>query len=172
MAGGFNSIQIAGRLGADPEFQAYDTGKVRATFNVAVDRYKGKDESGEAKKSTDWFRCEAWGPKADFIGSHFRKGAGIILRGDMEQVKWTDDKGQEQQMWRINVHDAFFPPGGGGEGERREPPADANKTGGSQPKRMSAAEYQKLKAEKEKQAQQQQQQSNIDDLMSAGEIPF
>jgi hypothetical protein len=49
-----NSLILVGRLGQDPELKYFDSGSVKATFSVAVDR-------PSKEKTTDWFNVEVWG---------------------------------------------------------------------------------------------------------------
>jgi single-strand DNA-binding protein len=48
---GLNSVNVVGRLTADPEMRYLDSGKAIASFAIACNRNK---------EEADFFQCEAW----------------------------------------------------------------------------------------------------------------
>lgn len=94
-----NNISIMGRLTADPELKSTQSGKHVVSFNIAVDGY------GER---TDFFRATAWDKTADIICKYFRKGAMIVLDGNLTNNNYTANDGTERKTTEINIHNAYF----------------------------------------------------------------
>ncbi len=87
-----NTVVIVGRLGQDPEIKYFESGAVKATISVAVDR--GFKEN----KVTDWFRVEAWARLAEIVGEYMKKGTLVSITGTLEVQRWTDQSGNEREM--------------------------------------------------------------------------
>lgn len=90
-----NSVVLVGRVGADPEIKYFETGKVKTTFNLAVNRPVKRTEGVD---STDWFRIELWGKQAEIANEYVRKGGLIGIEGRLEFSRWTDAQGQKHEM--------------------------------------------------------------------------
>ena len=81
-----NSVVVVGRAGRDPEMRYFESGRVKTTFSVAVNR-------PTKEKETDWFDIEIWGRQAEVAGEYVRKGSLIGVEGRLDFNKWTDDQG-------------------------------------------------------------------------------
>lgn len=90
-----NSVVLVGRAGQDPEIKYFDSGKVKTTFNIAVDRPVKRTEGVD---STDWFRVELWGKQAEVAHNYVRKGSLVGVTGRLEFSRWTDPQGQKHEM--------------------------------------------------------------------------
>jgi single-strand DNA-binding protein len=86
-----NSVVLVGRVGQDPDIKFFETGRVKTTFSLAVNR-PTKD------KETDWFRIELWGKQAEIARDYVRKGSLIGIEGRLEFSRWTDAQGQKHEM--------------------------------------------------------------------------
>lgn len=86
-----NSVVLVGRVGQDPDIKFFETGRIKATFSLAVNR-PTKD------RETDWFRIEIWGKQAEVAQNYVRKGSLIGIEGRLEFSRWTDAQGQKQEM--------------------------------------------------------------------------
>lgn len=86
-----NSVVLVGRVGQDPDIKFFETGRVKTTFSLAVNR-PTKD------RETDWFRIELWGKQAEIARDYVRKGSLIGIEGRLEIARWTDAQGQKQEM--------------------------------------------------------------------------
>ena len=51
-----NSVVVVGRVGQNPEMKYFDSGKVKVSFSVAVNRWDSKNK----EKITDWFNIQLW----------------------------------------------------------------------------------------------------------------
>jgi single-strand DNA-binding protein len=79
------SIDIVGRLTADPEVKVTNNGTSVCNFSVAVNRKKGEEEY------TSFFDCTAWGSVAENIGASLRKGDRVVVVGNMNQDRYERD---------------------------------------------------------------------------------
>src|SRR5580658_7094609 len=81
-----NSVVLVGRAGRDPEMRYFESGRVKTTFSLAVNR-------PTKEKETDWFDIELWGRQAEIAGEYVRKGSLIGIEGRLDFSKWTDTSG-------------------------------------------------------------------------------
>lgn len=96
-----NRQEIIGRICADPELKATDSGKKWTKFSVAVDREYIRD--GEDKK-TDFFTCYAYEGLAEkVIVPYAKKGTLVYCAGTMESNKDREDS--TRIYWGLKVRD-------------------------------------------------------------------
>jgi single-strand DNA-binding protein len=81
-----NVVMLVGRAGRDPEMRYFESGRVKTTFSLAVNR-------PTKEKETDWFDIELWGRQAEVAGEYVRKGSLIGVEGRLDFSRWTDDSG-------------------------------------------------------------------------------
>ena len=97
-----NSVQIIGRLTADPELRHTQSGTACTRFSVAVDR---RVKQGEEKQA-DFITVVAWQQRAEFICKYFSKGQKIALTGSIRTGSYTDNNGNKRntfEVWAENV---------------------------------------------------------------------
>lgn len=85
-----NSVVIVGNVGQDPEMKYFESGSVKTTMSIAVNR-REKDAD-----KTDWFRIELWGRNAEIAGEYVRKGSMVGIEGKLEFNNWTDKEGNKK----------------------------------------------------------------------------
>ncbi|OGI04185.1 MAG: hypothetical protein A2Y25_08745 [Candidatus Melainabacteria bacterium GWF2_37_15] len=90
-----NSAVIVGRTGQDPEMKYFETGKVKTSFSIAVDRWS---KSG---KKTDWYRVELWDKQAEVAGEYLKKGKLVAVEGRIDINQWTDADGNKREAFLI-----------------------------------------------------------------------
>lgn len=90
-----NSVVLVGRVGQEPEMKYFETGKVKTSFSVAVNRW-----SKDGKK-TDWFNVELWDKQAETSGEYVKKGSLIAIDGRLDVSKWTDNEGNSRERFYI-----------------------------------------------------------------------
>lgn len=76
-----NTVNLIGRLTADPQMRYFDSGKVIAKFSLAVNR---------TTDETDFFEMEAWEKTAEVIGQYCKKGSQVGVSGSLLQERWQD----------------------------------------------------------------------------------
>ena len=77
-----NHIVLVGRAGRDPEIRYFDSGKVIATFSIAINR-------PSKEPVTDWFDIEIWGKQAEIAGEYIKKGSLIGIEGKIRWDSWN-----------------------------------------------------------------------------------
>lgn len=79
-----NIVTLVGRAGRDPEVKYFESGSVKCTFALAVNRpTRNSDEP-------DWFNLEIWGKTAEVAGNYVRKGSLIGVQGSLKFDYWQD----------------------------------------------------------------------------------
>jgi len=84
-----NCVVIVGHVGQDPEMKYFESGSVKTTMSIAVNR--GQKDNDK----TDWFKIELWGRIAEIAGEYVRKGSLIGIEGRLEFNHWTDAEGNK-----------------------------------------------------------------------------
>lgn len=81
-----NTATLVGRVGRDAEIRYFESGKVKAQFSIAVNRWDAKTKS----EVPDWFNIDVWDKLAEFAGEFVKKGTLVAVDGRIGQNKWTD----------------------------------------------------------------------------------
>ena len=96
-----NTATVIGRLGQDAEIRYFESGKVKTTFSLAVNRWDSKTK----EEVTDWFNIEVWDKQAEFAGEYVKKGREVAVDGRISISKWTDQTGEEKERFLIVAND-------------------------------------------------------------------
>jgi single-strand DNA-binding protein len=95
---GINVVSLVGRAGRDPEMKYFESGSVRCSLTLAVNRRSKRTDE------PDWFDLEIWGKTAEVAGNYVRKGSLIGVKGAIKFDRWTDrNTGEERQKLLIRV---------------------------------------------------------------------
>lgn len=88
-----NKVNLVGHAGRDPEVKYFESGSVKCTFSIAVNkRSKNRDEP------PDWFELEVWGKTAEVAASYVRKGKLLGIIGSLKFDRWQDrTTGEDRQ---------------------------------------------------------------------------
>lgn len=78
-----NVVHLIGRVGRDPEVKYFDSGKVKCTLTLAVNRIKRDDPP-------DWFDLELWDKVAEIAANYVKKGSQIGIKGSLKIETWND----------------------------------------------------------------------------------
>lgn len=92
-----NSAVIVGRAGQDPEVKYFESGKVKTSFSLAVNRWDPKTKAEVA----DWFNIEVWDKQAEFAGEYVKKGRLVVVDGRIGSSKWKDATGTEKERFNV-----------------------------------------------------------------------
>ena len=98
-----NTAVVVGRVGRDAseDFRAFDSGKTKARFSMAVNRWDFKTKS----EVTDWFNVEVWDKQAEFAAEYIKKGRLIAVEGAIANSRWTDKTtGSEKENFYIRAN--------------------------------------------------------------------
>ena len=92
-----NKVILVGRLTREPEVKYTPTGKMVATFNLAVDRGYQKDKE---QREADFVPIVVWGKPAEFCGNYLRKGSKVLVDGRL-QIRSYEKDGQKRYVTEI-----------------------------------------------------------------------
>ncbi len=96
-----NKIMLIGRLGKDPETRYTADGTPVCNFSMATsERYKGRD--GNIVEKTEWHDCVRFGPGAESLAEHLRKGSRVYVGGQVETKAWEKD-GQKYSKKQVKM---------------------------------------------------------------------
>ena len=96
-----NTATVIGRAGQDAEIRYFESGKVKTTFSLAVNRWDSKSKDNV----TDWFNIEVWDKQAEFAGEYVKKGREVAVDGRISISKWTDQTGEEKERFLVIAND-------------------------------------------------------------------
>lgn len=89
-----NALVLVGRVGQEPELKHFESGRVMASFRMAVDRPKKPDQ----EPITDWFSVELWGRQAEVAHQFLRKGNWVGIEGRLAFKRWVDDQDEQHEV--------------------------------------------------------------------------
>ena len=115
-----NKCMIIGNLGRDPEMRYTASGVAVTQFSVAVNR-NSRDESGEWKEETEWFRVVIFREPAERAAERLRKGSKVYVEGRIQTRQYEKD-GQTRYITELLAERAVpLEPRARGEGSEEFP---------------------------------------------------
>lgn len=99
-----NKAILIGRLTADPEIRATQSGKNVASYRLAVDRAFKSDGQPDA----DFINCIAFGKGAEFAEKYLHKGMKIALEGRIQTRSYDDRDGKKVYVTEVIVEHHEF----------------------------------------------------------------
>ena len=104
-----NKVLLVGHLASDPEVRASQSGLYVAKLRLATHTYAGKDEDGKRKEMTQFHSLVAFGPLAEFSGTHLHKGSLVSVVGKLQTSSWDDAaSGQKRDKTEVAVDEIQF----------------------------------------------------------------
>lgn len=97
-----NNIVLLGRLTKDADIRSTQSGKVVASFTLAVDR----PYTQNGKREVYFIACQIWGKSAEVLGKSVHKGQRILLEGRLQIRQYTDKNGNKRTAAEV-VADRF-----------------------------------------------------------------
>ncbi|MBD2093014.1 single-stranded DNA-binding protein [Microcoleus sp. FACHB-1515] len=79
-----NVVTLVGRCGGDPDVKYFESGSVKCSLTLAVNRRTRNSEE------PDWFNLEIWGKTAEVAANYVRKGSLIGISGSLKFDHWQD----------------------------------------------------------------------------------
>ncbi len=92
-----NTVTIIGRAGQDAEIKYFESGKVKTSFSLAVNRW----DSRTKEEVTDWYNVEVWDKQAEFAGEYIKRGRQVAVDGRITVNKWNDPSGDTRERYLI-----------------------------------------------------------------------
>lgn len=91
-----NTIQITGRLTADPECKHTQSGVAVCSYTLAVKRPKVRDV-------TDFLPVVSWRQGAEYLCQYAHKGDMIAATGTLTARKWQDKDGNNRVSYEVQT---------------------------------------------------------------------
>ena len=102
MARSINEVTLLGLLGADPEIRRTQDGRPICNLRVATEESWRDKTTGERKSKSEWHRCVIFSEGLCKIAEQYlHKGSKVMLRGQLQTRKWTNQQGQDQYSTEI-----------------------------------------------------------------------
>lgn len=105
----YNNVTIEGWIVRDADAKDFATGEKWTRFNFSIASNKSK--KGADGKYTDepsFFDCVVWGKEAEWAVPKAKKGAKVVITGELLQNRWKDKDGKSQSKIVINAEKVFF----------------------------------------------------------------
>lgn len=101
-----NRTIVRGRLTRDPELKIVgNDGRAVVKFSIANSEYWKGAENDEY---VNFFECQAWGKRAEFVSKYFSKGSQIEIDGKLRQERWSGEDGKQRSRMIIIAENVFF----------------------------------------------------------------
>lgn len=101
-----NRTIVRGRLTRDPELKIIgNDGRAVVRFAIANSEYYKGAENDEY---VNFFECQAWGKRAEFVSKYFSKGSQIEIDGKLRQERWPGEDGKQRSRIIIIAENVFF----------------------------------------------------------------
>lgn len=98
-----NKVVLMGRLVKEPEVRYTQTGKVAASFTLAIDR---PFTSQNGQREADFIPCVIWGKSAELMGNTVSKGQRVLVEGRIQVRSYKDNQGNNRYVTEV-VCDGF-----------------------------------------------------------------
>ncbi len=111
-----NSVNLVGRLTADPEIRSTNDGTSISTFSIAIDRplsqAKKEQYSAEGRSTADFPRIKVWGRQAESANSYLKKGSMVGVTGSVTTGSYVKEDGSKVYTTDITASRLRFIPSG------------------------------------------------------------
>lgn len=99
------SITPVGRLTKDADLKYLDDGTPVARFTLACKR-KRQDKNGNDR--TSFVQCVLWGKRGEAFAKYTRKGALVLVDGELTNRNYDDQQGVTHYITEVNVEHFEF----------------------------------------------------------------
>ena len=105
-----NKVILMGRLTRDPEVR-YSQGErsmAIARYTLAVDRRRGRSNTGDNGQTADFIPCVAFDRAGEFAEKYFHQGMRIVVSGRIQTGSYTNRDGQKVYTTEVIVEEQEF----------------------------------------------------------------
>lgn len=93
-----NKVILIGNVVNDPEAFTTQSGIVRSTFRIAVQR---KFKNADGKRDADFLTIVAWRNTAEFCNKYLAKGRRVAVEGTIQNRSYDGQDGQKRYVTEI-----------------------------------------------------------------------
>lgn len=102
-----NNVLIAGNLTGDPVLRNTSNGTPVANFYIAANR-KFKDNTGQRRENVCFVGVVAWYKLAESCFEYLKKGAAVMVEGELQSRTWKNDDGTNNNVVEIKARRIQF----------------------------------------------------------------
>jgi single-strand DNA-binding protein len=102
-----NYVIIAGNLTKDPTYRTTSNNTPVVNFAIACNR-KYKDSSNQWQEDVCYVGVVAWNKLADSCRENLRKGAAVLVDGELQSRSWKTDEGHNRSIVEIKARRIQF----------------------------------------------------------------
>ena len=99
-----NTVQLMGRLTADPELKTTPNGVSACTVSLAVEQNYVKN----GQRGVDFITVVMWRKTAEFAAKNFHKGQLICLSGSLQSRSYKAKDGTNRQVLEVVADQLYF----------------------------------------------------------------
>ncbi len=100
-----NSVNITGRLTADPELRATKDGSPVGSLRVAIQRRRGAEGEDRGAEFVD---VTVFGSQAEVCASYLAKGRKVAIEGRLHHSEWQAEDGSRRQKLEVTANSVEF----------------------------------------------------------------
>jgi len=100
-----NSINLTGRLTADPEMRTTHSATAVTEFRLAVQRRRSRDGEDRGAVYVD---VVCFGGLAESVAEYLVKGRQVAVHGRLELDEWENDEGERRSRHKIVADEVEF----------------------------------------------------------------
>lgn len=100
-----NHCEVMGRLTADPELRATQSGTPVVSFTLASDTGRKREDNS---RITDFIDCVAWRQQAEFVAKYLTKGRLIVVEGKLTPRTYEDRNGAKHKVTEVHADTIHF----------------------------------------------------------------
>jgi single-strand DNA-binding protein len=106
--GYLNSVQLMGRLVADPELRYTQKGAPVCSFRIATSRRYKNRETGEFQEETLFINVVAWRRQAELANDYLKKGSAVLIEGRLRSRQWESNQGEKRSAIEVIAYRIQF----------------------------------------------------------------
>lgn len=103
-----NSVELVGRLVADPELRYTQDNRAYVRVTIAVDRGISKEDKEAGKQSADFISCIFWNKTAENLAKYMKKGSQIGITGKLRTGSYEAQDGTTRYTTDVRVNELTF----------------------------------------------------------------
>ncbi len=103
----FNKVILIGNMTADPELKQTTSGISVCSFSIAINRRFSRGAE-QGQQTVDFINIVTWRQNAEFVSRYFKKGNPILICGQLQTRKWTDNQGQQRVATEVVADEVSF----------------------------------------------------------------
>jgi len=102
----YQQVIVIGNVGREPELSYTPQGVAVCKFTIASNKVTGKGDT--RKEKTTWWRVSCWRERAETANQYIRKGAKVMVIGEVEVNAYIDKQGAAQATLELTANDFKF----------------------------------------------------------------